>query len=94
MTLVLFLKRDKSGELVPYRSAFSRDAEDVTDENALWVKTVREYAKISAFPKKEWKGRLRSRIAELRSNKNDLDAMAIANDMEIEAKGKRLLPYD
>ena len=94
MKLVLFLKRNKSGELVPYRSSFSRDAEDVTDENALWVKTVREYAKISAFPKKEWKARLRSRITELRSNENDFDAMAIANDMEIETKGKRLLPYD
>lgn len=94
MKLVLFLKRNDYGEMVPYRSSFSRDSEDVPDENALWVKAVREYANISTFPKKEWKTRLLSRIAELRSNKDDLDSMAIAKDMEIEIKGKRLLPYD
>lgn len=94
MKLVLFLKRNKKGEVVPYRSSFSRDAEDVSDESALWVKAVREYAKISDFPKKEWKARLLSRIAELRSNNSDPDAMAIANDMEMEVNGKRLQYHD
>jgi hypothetical protein len=94
MRLVLFLSRDEEGNLVPYRSPFSRDSEYVVDENALWVKAVKEYVKISAFPKLEWKQRMRSRISELREKTNDPDALAIAKDMDIEIQGKKLKPYD
>jgi hypothetical protein len=94
MQLVLFLTPEKNGELVPFRSAFSRDSEDVTGPDALWAKAVREYGKISIFPKSEWKMHLKQRAAELRTEKNDPDALAIAADMDIECGGKRLAPYD
>ena len=94
MKIVLFLKHDETGKLIPYRSSFSRDAEDVVDDNALWVKAVREYAAISASPKTDWKRLLKDRIAALRANASDADAIALANDMEIELKGKRLSPFD
>jgi hypothetical protein len=94
MKLVLFLKRDESGKLVPIRSSFSRDAEDVVNENALWVKAVREYAAISLAPKREWKNELRKRIATLRASVGDDDAQAISDDMSIELSGKRRPSYD
>ena len=94
MQLVLFLKRGEDGKLVPYRSAFSRDAEDVAGPNALWVRAVREYAAISALPEAERKARLAARIAELRAAKDDSDASAIADDLQIELSGARLPPYD
>ncbi|HWK37040.1 hypothetical protein [Sphingomonas sp.] len=94
MKLVLFLKRDPTGALEPYRSAFSRDAEDVSSDDALWVKAVREYAAISVVPKEDRKRRLRQRIEELRVRTGDIDAIAIASDMNIELSGKRRPPYD
>lgn len=94
MKLVLFLVRNEKGELSPFRSAFSRDAEDVPDLDALWVKAVREYAAIGVLPKSGWKGALKARIALLRSHPADSDAAAIADDMAIELKGKRLPPFD
>jgi hypothetical protein len=94
MKLVLFLSRDKNGTLMPFRSSFSRDAEDVTGPDALWARAVQEYAKISIFPKSEWKKRLKLRAAELRLAQNDPDALAIAADMDIERAGKRLPPFD
>lgn len=93
MHLVLFLKRNESGRLVPFRSSFSRDAEDVSGPDALWVKAVREYATISAAPKQVWRGRLRQRIAQLR-RAGDADSLAIAADMETELSAKRLPNYD
>lgn len=84
MKLVLFLKSDESGRLVPYRSAFSRDAEDVTDENALWVKAVREYVPISLAPRGKRKALLRERIVSLRAMAADPDAQVIADDLAIE----------
>lgn len=94
MKLVLFLERDKAGQLVPYRSSFSRDAEDVADENALWVKAVREYAAISLAPRRQWKALLRERIVSLRALTANPDAHAIADDMAVELSGKRRPSYD
>jgi hypothetical protein len=94
MKLVLFLKRDEAGKLIPFRSSFSRDAEDVVDENALWVKAVREYAAISLTPKSQWKSELRKRTVALGATASDVDAQAIAKDMEIELSGKRRPAYD
>lgn len=91
--LVLFLKRDEGGRLTPFRSSFSRDAEDVSGPNALWVKAVREYAAVSAAPPREWRSRLRDRIAALRAAGDD-DGLAIAADMEVELAGKRLPAFD
>ena len=93
MKLVLFLVPDETGVLRPYRSSFSRDSEDVTGDGALWVKTVREYAAISVAPKKEWKNLLRQRIVALRLA-GDADSIAIAADMAVEVRGKRLPPFD
>ncbi len=94
MKLVLFLKRDETGKLVPFRSSFSRDAEDVVDENALWVKAVREYAAISLTSRARWKDELRNRITALRATVDDADSQAVADDMAIELSGKRRPPYD
>ena len=93
-TLLLFLKRDEAGNLVPYRSSFSRDAEDVVNEDSLWSKVVREYAAISTLPRKEWKAELKRRIALWEAKVGDPDATAIATDLKIELSGKRLPPYD
>jgi len=93
MKLVLFLKRDERGVLRPYRSSFSRDAEDVPADDALWVKAVREYAMISEAATRERKTKLKQRISELRAL-GDADSAAIAEDMMVELKGKRLPPYD
>ena len=93
MKLVLFLKRDSKGELIPIRSAFSRDAEDVAGPDALWVKAVREYAAIGEAPTREWKARLVSRATALRES-GDTDSLAIARDMDVERKGTRLPSYD
>lgn len=93
MRLVLFLERDEAGRLVPIRSSFSRDAEDVGGPDALWVKAVREYTAISAAPKREWRDRLRGRSAELRAA-GDADSLAIAADMDVELSGKRLPNFD
>lgn len=93
MHLVLFLTRDEKGELTPYRSSFSRDAEDVDGPDGLWVKAVREYAAISTAPKREWRPRLLARAAALRAL-GDADSLAIAADMDVERKGRRLPPTD
>lgn len=94
MKLVLFLKRDASGNLIPFRSSFSRDAEDVADENALWVKAVREYAAISLLPKRERKPAMKARIVALKADASDDANVLLARDMEVELSGKRLPPYD
>lgn len=94
MQLVLFLKRGEDGKLAPYRSAFSRDAEDVTGPDALWVRAVREYSAISMLPKPRRKARLKARIAELRAMPGDPGAAAIADDLQIELSGKQLGSYD
>jgi hypothetical protein len=94
MKLVLFPRRDTDGTLKPYRSSFSRDAEDVPSDDALWVKAVREYVVIADHPAKERKAALKARIAELSQQPNDPDAMAIAKDMKVELAGKRLPPFD
>jgi hypothetical protein len=93
MQLVLFLTRNTDGSLVPFRSSFSRDAEDVPGPDALWVKAVREYATISVLPKNEWKDRLRERSVELRAA-GDPASSAIARDMDIERAGNRLRSFD
>lgn len=89
MKLVLFLERDRAGRLVPRRSPFARDAEDVPHADALWVKAVREYAAISVAPPAARPARLRVRIAQLRTRRGDADAAAIARDMAIELGGRR-----
>jgi hypothetical protein len=94
MKVVLFLKRDQAGGLVPYRSAFSRDAEDVADENALWVKAIREYVPISLAPPAARKALLCARMTALRAEASDPDAQAIADDMAVEIRRKRLPPFD
>ena len=94
MKLVLFMHRDKDGNLVPFRSAFSRDAEDVQNLDALWVKAVREYAAISLLPKAARRKALDARMRELRAQSGDADAQAIADDLAIERKGKRQPPFD
>jgi hypothetical protein len=93
MRLVLFLKRNDEGALVPYRSSFSRDAEDVPADDSLWVRAVREYAAIGALSRAERKERLTARMAELTAL-GDADSLALAKDMQRERSGKRLSPYD
>lgn len=92
MKLLLFLVRDEDGRLVPFRSPFARDAEDVASLDSLWVKAVREYAAIAALPEGERPERLRARAAELRGG--DADARAIASDMDAELEGKRAPNFD
>ncbi|PHR16936.1 MAG: hypothetical protein COA41_14310 [Sphingopyxis sp.] len=94
MKLVLFLERDDSGALVPFRSAFSRDAEDVAGEDALWVKAVKEYAAISLLPAEQRKAQLRKRIVALQTETDDPDSLAIAADMQVELEGRRRPAYD
>jgi hypothetical protein len=91
--LLLFLKRDESGTLVPYRSSFSRDAEDVAGPDALWAKAVREYVAIAALPEGERPKAMRSRIATLNAT-GDVDDAALAADLVIELSGRRLPPVD
>ena len=92
--LVLFLARSEKGALEPYRSSFSRDAEDVSGDDALWVKAVREYAAISSRPRAEWRAALTRRRDALRGKPDDPDAAAIADDMAVELSAKRLPPTD
>lgn len=87
MKLVLFLVRDKQGALAVFRSPFARDAEDVADDHALWVKAVREFAKISLLPEARRKRAMRARIAKLNAA-GDPDSRAIAADMVTELKGR------
>lgn len=94
MQLVLFLKDAGDGRFTPIRHSFSRDAEDVSGPDALWARVVREYAMVSALPKADRRERLRQRIAELRAMPSDVDAEAIAADMEVELKGRRLWSHD
>lgn len=91
--LLLFLARDERGQLVPFRSAFSRDSEDVSGEDALWVKAIREYAAISLLPSAERRPMIRSRIAALQAA-GDADSLAIAKDLAVELSGKRRPAYD
>ncbi|RYD67851.1 MAG: hypothetical protein EOP58_02115 [Sphingomonadales bacterium] len=91
--LLLFLARDEQSQLVPFRSAFSRDSEDVADEDALWVKAVREYAAISLLPPEDQRRAIKSRIAALQAA-GDSDSLAIARDLTIELSGKRRPPFD
>ncbi len=91
--LLLFLKRDETGRLVPYRASFSRDAEDVTGPDALWAKAVREYVAIAAVPKGGQRTAMRARIAALRA-RGTADDTAIADDMDIELSNRRLPPAD
>lgn len=92
--LLLFLKRDRDGELVPIRHAFSRDAEDVRGHDALWVKAVREYAAIGAFTEAQREQAMRSRVVALRARPEDADAAAIADDLEVELAGRRQPNHD
>ena len=94
MQLVLFLHRDESGALTPFRSAFSRDAEDVENEDGLWVKAVREYAAISLLPQAQRQAQLQKRMLELQAQADDPDSLAIAEDMRIELEGAQPSLYD
>ncbi|WP_448664345.1 hypothetical protein ACG3SL_06635 [Sphingomonas sp. CJ20] len=87
MKLLLFLVRDEKGQLVPFRSPFARDSEDVESLDSLWVKAVREYVALSALPKGERRDRLRARADALRNG--DSDDRAIAADMYVELDGTR-----
>lgn len=88
MQLVLFLHRDATGALVPFRSPFARDAEDVAGPDALWAKAVREYGRIGALPRRERRAALTARMAQLRATGN-ADDSAIAADMAVELSGER-----
>jgi hypothetical protein len=87
MQVALFLQRDRTGRLIPVRSTFARDAEDVSGPGALWVRAVREYVAIAATPRSQWPQRLRVRAAALR-RAGGADALAIAADLEREARGR------
>ncbi|KQN40758.1 hypothetical protein ASG37_02985 [Sphingomonas sp. Leaf407] len=91
--LLLFLKRDDAGKLVPYRSSFSRDAEDVTGPDALWAKAVREYVAIAALPKPKQRKAMEARVATLNAT-GDVDDAAIAADLKVELSHRRLPPFD
>ncbi|MEP9401142.1 hypothetical protein [Sphingomonas sp. VNH70] len=84
--VLLFLKRDAGGHLVPYRSAFARDAEDVDGPDSLWAKTVREYVAIAASRARA--PAMRQRIAALRA-RGGADDIAIASDMATELSRSR-----
>lgn len=88
MRLVLFLKRDSGGRLVPVRSPFSRDAEDVSGDDARWVRAVREYVAIEKGPLDTQGQRLADRAAVLR-RRGDADSVAIADDLLIERAAPR-----
>jgi hypothetical protein len=83
MRLVLFLAPDGKGGLAPYRSPFSRDAEDVVGDDAPWVRAVREYIAVAGAPIDEQRMRLAARSAALREA-DDSDSRAIADDLMIE----------
>jgi hypothetical protein len=83
MQLLLFLARDDRGNLRPVRHPFSRDAEDVTRDDALWVKAMREYAAISGLPPARRRSALARRAREL-DRQDDADARAIAADLRRE----------
>lgn len=88
MRLVLFLKRDGAGGFVPIRSPFSRDAEDVAGDDALWVRAVREYVAIEKGPLDAQDRRLAARAATLRA-RGDAASNALADDMLIEREAVR-----
>ncbi|PXA93275.1 hypothetical protein DMC47_22540 [Nostoc sp. 3335mG] len=88
MRLVLFLARTPDGRWQALQETFARDAEDVADRDALWVKAVREYAAIARLPAPDRPAAMRRRMQQLRAAGNR-DAVAIADDMRIELSRKR-----
>lgn len=89
MQLVLFFKRD--GEKLNWLNpAFSRTSEDVSSRDALWVKAVKLYARISQLPLAEQKPALNAELLLLRKNSFlNRENTLLADDVERQLAGVR-----
>lgn len=84
--LLLFLER-KEGKLVATGYPFARVYEDVTSDDALWVKAVRLYAEIARLPVGDRNAAMAARRDALRGG--DADAQALAEDLDRELAWRR-----
>jgi hypothetical protein len=88
MKLLLFFERH-AGKLVFAGYPFARVSEDVPSDDSLWVKAVRTYVPIAALPESERKAALIARRDALRARTEDVDAAAIADDIDRELAAER-----
>lgn len=82
-TVVVFLKRYEGRLLIDF-APFARVAEDVSGADDLWVKAVRLYIEAAAQPVAARRGWLAAKRAALLARTNDLDAQALAADIDVE----------
>ena len=94
MQLVLFLERDRQGQLQMAAYPFARSAEDVPSADAPWVKAVRLYVEIAALPEGERRAALTARRDALRARTDDPDAALLAEDIDRQIRRRRIPPYD
>lgn len=80
MVLVAFLRR-QGDHLVPDMSPFSRSLEDIPSEDALWVKAVKTYVRIAAFPKQKRREEMAYRRDMLASEIEDADSRLLALEL-------------
>lgn len=91
--LLLFFERE-NGQLRFAGYPFARVSEDVGSDNALWVKAVRLYIEVAALPESERRPALVARRAVLRARADDVEAQALADDIDRELAQQRTPPRD
>jgi hypothetical protein len=93
MKLLLFFER-KAGKLVFASYPFARVSEDVPSDDSRWVQAVRTYVAVAALPEGERRSALIAKRDALRARPEDVDAAAIADDIDRELAAERTFPSD
>jgi hypothetical protein len=79
--LIVFLRREQ-GKLEVYAPPFSRALEDVSSDDALWVKAVKLYIGIAARPPADRPARMEELRDTLAADLNDADARLLSHELE------------
>ena len=88
MKLVLFLEKD-GNNFRWMTEPFARTAEDVPSDNALWVRAIKLYSKISQLPESEHQSALKSQLQNLRTKEWQNGNKLLADDIERQLAGCR-----
>lgn len=80
MMLVVFLRRE-GNQMVADGAPFARTLEDVPSADALWVKTVKVYVKIAAFPRQARRKEMTHQRDMLASEIEDADSRLLALEL-------------